>query len=184
MSKILLLVSLLAAPALLCAQTATDHFHRGAQYYVFGDKTNAMMEVVTGLQKFPDDEPLQSLAEILRKQEQQQQQQSQQNQEQQQKESDKQEQQQQAQQDQKEQQQQSQEKKEQQKQDQEKSKSSTGEEKDKQDQKDEPAQSEQAHAMTPQEARQLLDAQKGDEQVLQFRPQGEPQRRDKKLKDW
>ena len=166
MSKILLLVSLLAAPALLCAQTATDHFHRGAQYYVFGDKTNAMMEVVTGLQKFPDDEPLQSLAEILRKQEQQQQQQSQQNQEQQQKESDKQEQQQQAQ------------------QDQEKSKSSTGEEKDKQDQKDEPAQSEQAHAMTPQEARQLLDAQKGDEQVLQFRPQGEPQRRDKKLKDW
>jgi Ca-activated chloride channel family protein len=42
----------------------------------------------------------------------------------------------------------------------------------------------QAHAMTPQEAKQLLDAQKGDEQVLQFKPQGEPKNRGRVLKDW
>ena len=41
-----------------------------------------------------------------------------------------------------------------------------------------------AHAMTPQEAKQLLDAQKGDEQVLQFAPQGQPQNQRKHLKDW
>ena len=42
----------------------------------------------------------------------------------------------------------------------------------------------QAHAMTPKEAQQLLDAQKGDEQVLQFQPQGEPKKRERLLKDW
>jgi len=41
-----------------------------------------------------------------------------------------------------------------------------------------------AHAMTPQEAQQLLDAQKGDEKVLQFVPQGERRNRERTLKDW
>ena len=40
-----------------------------------------------------------------------------------------------------------------------------------------------AHAMTPEEAKQLLDAQKGDEKVLQFVPQDE-KKRSKALKDW
>jgi len=38
--------------------------------------------------------------------------------------------------------------------------------------------------MTPQEAKQLLDAQKDDEQVLVFQPQGEPKNKTKPLKDW
>ena len=42
----------------------------------------------------------------------------------------------------------------------------------------------EAHAMTPQEAKQMLDAQKGDEQVLLFKPEIDPKRQDKKLKDW
>jgi Ca-activated chloride channel family protein len=46
------------------------------------------------------------------------------------------------------------------------------------------AQTAGAHAMTPQEAKQLLDAQKGEEKVLQFVPQGEPKKRDRALKDW
>ncbi len=41
-----------------------------------------------------------------------------------------------------------------------------------------------AHAMTPQEAQQLLDAQKGEEQVLQFVPEGQPGKRDRPLQDW
>jgi hypothetical protein len=42
----------------------------------------------------------------------------------------------------------------------------------------------EAHSMTPQEAKQMLDAQKGDEQVLLFKPETDPKRQHKKLKDW
>jgi len=42
----------------------------------------------------------------------------------------------------------------------------------------------EAQAMTPQEAERLLDAQKGEEKVLQFAPQGEPRQRDRRFKDW
>jgi hypothetical protein len=38
--------------------------------------------------------------------------------------------------------------------------------------------------MTPQEAKQLLDAQKDDEQVLIFQPQGDAKNKSKPLKDW
>ncbi len=40
------------------------------------------------------------------------------------------------------------------------------------------------HQMTPQEAKQMLDAQKGEEQVLLFQPQDEPKSKVKPLKDW
>lgn len=39
-------------------------------------------------------------------------------------------------------------------------------------------------AMTPQEARQLLDAQKGEEKFLQFKPPEKPLRSGRRLKDW
>ena len=38
--------------------------------------------------------------------------------------------------------------------------------------------------MTPEEAKRLLDTQKGDEQVLQLKPQGRPQDNQKPVKDW
>jgi Ca-activated chloride channel family protein len=65
-------------------------------------------------------------------------------------------------------------------------KSSDDKSKEKPEDKQEAGQRQQAaaHAMTPQEAKQLLDAQKGDEKVLQFLPQGEPKRRERALKDW
>lgn len=177
MSKLLLIANLALAPFVLCAQTAEDHFHRGAQFYVFGEKTNAVVEVVTGLQKFPDDEKLRALAEILAKEEeqekQQQQQQDQKNEDQQKQQQD----QQQANQDQKN----DQEKKDQEKKDQQQAQSSGDQ---KEDQKGEPAQPMQAHAMTPQEAQQLLDAQKGEEQFLQLRPAEKQERRQRLLKDW
>jgi len=166
----------------LCAQTAEDYFHRGAQFYVFGEKTNAVVEVATGLQKFPDDQKLRALAEILAKEEEEQKQQQQQQQNQDQKNQDQQKQQQdqqQANQDRKNEQ----EKKDQEKKDQQQAQSS-GDQKDKEDQKGEPAQPMQAHAMTPQEAQQLLDAQKGEEQFLQLRPAEKQARRQRLLKDW
>lgn len=38
--------------------------------------------------------------------------------------------------------------------------------------------------MTPEQARQLLDAQKGDEQLLQLKPDKKPQDRSRPFKDW
>jgi len=38
--------------------------------------------------------------------------------------------------------------------------------------------------MTPQEAQRLLDAQKGDEKVLQFKPDGKPENINRPIKDW
>ena len=179
-SKLLVIASLALAPLVLCAQTAEDHFHRGAQFYVFGEKTNAVAEVTTGLQKFPDDQKLRELAEILAKEEEEQKQQQQQNQDQKNQDQQKQQQdQEQANQDQKK----AQEKKDQEQKDKQQAQSS-GDQKDKEDQKAEPAQPMQAHAMTPQEAQQLLDAQKGEEQFLQFKPAEKQERRQRLLKDW
>ncbi len=70
--------------------------------------------------------------------------------------------------------------------DQQQAKSSDDKSKEKPEDKQEAGQPQQvaAHAMTPQEAKQLLDAQKGNEKVLQFLPQGEPKNRERMLKDW
>jgi Ca-activated chloride channel family protein len=72
------------------------------------------------------------------------------------------------------------------KEDQQQAKSSGDKSKEKPEENQEEKQAQQiaAHAMTPQEARQLLDAQKGDEQILQFAPQGEPRSQERALKDW
>lgn len=78
----------------------------------------------------------------------------------------------------------SQEPKDQQKKEQQPAKSAGDQKKPDDKEPGEPSEPIQAHAMTPQEAKQLLDAQKGDEQVLQFQPQGEPKKRERLLKDW
>jgi len=55
------------------------------------------------------------------------------------------------------------------------------------DQSDEKSQEQQAYAlgqMTPQQAQQLLDAQKGQEMMLPIKPEATPQARGKPLKDW
>jgi Ca-activated chloride channel family protein len=41
-----------------------------------------------------------------------------------------------------------------------------------------------AGQMTPEQAHQLLDAQKGDEQMLQLKPEGKPQDQNRPFKDW
>ncbi len=38
--------------------------------------------------------------------------------------------------------------------------------------------------MTPEEAKRLLDAQKGDEQVLKLQPKGKPEDQKSPVKDW
>jgi len=71
-SRILPSLSLLAALRLFGAETPGDFFHEGATNYVFTKAPEARRAVEAGLQKFPDDRPLQKLLELLKEQENQQ----------------------------------------------------------------------------------------------------------------
>ena len=175
-------------------QPAEEYFHGGAQLYLSNNIPAALETVTNGLQRFPQDEKLKKLYELLNQQQQQQNQQDQKDQKQDKKDDQKQDQKKQDekkdQQSKSDQQKKDEEKKkqdEQKKKDQEKKdkqQKSDDKSKDKPEDKKENAQPVEAHAMTPQEAKQLLDAQKGDEQILVFKPEIDPKRQEKKLKDW
>jgi outer membrane biosynthesis protein TonB len=207
LAKQVALVSVFALPFWLRAQTAEDYFHGGATNYVFGDKAKAKEQIVTGLQSFPSDPKLSQLLALLKKEEEQKQQQQQQEQQQkndqkkdqkdqnqkqdsQKKDSDQKKEQNQSDEQKKEQdkKQEAQKKKAERKK-QEKKEQQTGDQKkeeDPSDQKDE-QEPQQAYApgqMTPQQAKQLLDAQKGDEMIMPVRPQVKPRDASKPLKDW
>jgi transcription initiation factor TFIID subunit TAF12 len=162
----------------VCAQLvpADDFFNGGAQFYISNNIPAALEKTEAGLKIYPADEKLKKLEELLK---QQQQQQSQQSQSQQQKQDQQQNQQQQNQQ----QNSQSQQKPDEQKQDQ------SGQKKEDQQKQSEEKQNGEIQTnapgqMTPEEAKKLLDAQKGDEQLLQLKPQGKPQDNQKPVKDW
>lgn len=172
------------------AQDAEEFFHGGAQRFLTNNIPGALEVVTNGLQRFPDDQKLQKLYELLNQQQQQNQQQNQdQNQQegqpQDQKPNDK------------DKEQQS--KEENDKQGEQKKDSppnNQGEKDNAQSKKDSSAEDPEKQKtgadsqpanlrqMSAQEAKQLLDAQKGEEQVLIFQPQGEPKNRTKQLKDW
>jgi outer membrane biosynthesis protein TonB len=191
--RILLLVNLLVAPIRAIAQSADEYFHHGAQYYIFGEKDKAKTEILTGLQMYPTDPKLNAVAQLLKKKESQEDQknskkdQKQQNQKDQQQQSGKQ--------DQKQDQKSEQQKKDQEKAQQEQAKKDQ-EKKDQQaqanpsDQRDKGEQKNDNTAMaqvqmSPQEARQLLDAQQNDEKVLIFTPDNQPIKpQPGKFKDW
>jgi len=80
---------------------------------------------------------------------------------------------------------QSQEQKEKQQQEQQQAKQSPEQPKDKGDEKEQAAAAAQALGqMTPQQAQQLLDTQKGDEHMLPVQPTGKPADRSRPIKDW
>jgi hypothetical protein len=153
----LLSLSVLIGFTARAQQSADDFFHGGAMFYLSNNIPSAKEVVTNGLQRFPEDEKLKKLWELLNQQQQQQQNEQKQ--------------------DEKKQDEKKQEQDQKQQQQDQKSQESKGDEKKEQKEM-------QAHAMTPEEAKQLLDAQKGEEQVLQFRPKDEPRNRSKKLKDW
>jgi len=177
------------------AQTADDFFHGGAQAYLSNNIPSALQTVTNGLQRFPEDEKLKKLYELLNQQQQQNQKDQKQDKQDDQKQDQKQDQQKQDEKknqqsksdqqkkDEQKKEQEAKDKKEQEKKDPQQSKAGNNSD-DKPEEKPGEQQQVAAHAMTPQEAQQLLDAQKGDEQILQFVPQGEPKNRSKQLKDW
>jgi hypothetical protein len=46
------------------------------------------------------------------------------------------------------------------------------------------AQALKAQEMSPEQAKRLLDAQKGDEQFLQLKPKNPPESQNRPIKDW
>ena len=179
---------------------AEDFFNSGAQLYISNNIPAALERTEMGLKTYPDDEKLKKLEKLL-KQQQQQQNQQQQNQQNQQPQS----QQDQKQQDKKDRQQKQDQKKQrdqkqntdQQKQDQQKQSDQKKDEDQKQQQrkdsgdkpKDQKQDQQQAQPvkpgeMTPEEARRLLDAQKGNEQLLQLKPENKPRDANRPVKDW
>ena len=74
---------------------------------------------------------------------------------------------------------------EQQKQDQQQAQQQAGQPKDKSDEKEQEATAAQAAGqMTQEQAQQLLDTQKGEEQMLPIKPTGKPEDRTRPIKDW
>jgi Ca-activated chloride channel family protein len=185
-NNFLLLLPLFFAAQKVCAQLAPadDFFNGGAQAYISNNIPAALERTEDGLKIYPNDDKLQKLEKLLKQQQQQQQQQqnqSQQQQSQSQQNSKNQQNQQQNQQQQSQQNSQDQKKSDEQKQS-EQQKSSEQKSNDKENQNGENQTT--AGQMTPEEAKRLLDAQKGDEQVLQMKPQGKPQDQNKPVKDW
>jgi Ca-activated chloride channel family protein len=177
--RLLISISLLAlALQKADAQSADDYFHGGAQSYLSNNVAGARQEVDQGLKLFPDDVKLKKLDELLKQQQQQQSQQQQQRKEQQQKQSQQnQSQSKQNQQQQSQQQKQDEQQKQQQQKNQQRDQEKRGDEQKKKEQQTPPGE------MTPQEAKQLLDSQKGDESVLPA-SQKEKHDREHPLKDW
>ena len=180
---------------------ADDFFNSGAQLYISNNIPSALEKVESGLKFYPDDEKLKKLEQLLKQQQQSksqqnQQQKNQQNQSQKQKSQSQQQKNQQqnqsssqknseSQKQQQEKQKQAEKKKEeqqkQQKQQQASAQKKEGEKKNQQNAEGQPVKPGQ---MTPEEAKRLLDAQKGDEQVLQFKPPQKPRDDLNPVKDW
>ena len=192
-SRLLISLSLLFIAAhQLCAQLAPaeDFFNGGAQLYISNNIPAALERVELGLKTYPDDGKLKKLEQLLK---QQQQQQNQQQQDQQKQDQQKQ--------DQKQSQSQNDQQKkssEQKKQDEQKQSDSKKDEEQKPPEqkknsgdkpKDEKQDQQQGQPvkpgeMTPEEAKRLLDAQKGNEQLLQLKPENKPRNPNRPVKDW
>jgi Ca-activated chloride channel family protein len=177
-------VSLLLAALAAHAQTAEDFFNSGAQLYISNNIPSALEKTEDGLKIYPDDVKLKKLEELLKQQ--QQQQQSQQNQQQNQSQQNSSGQKNQQQQNQQQQNSQGQQKSDEQKQNPPEQPKPSPEKMDGKNPEDKNADAQPVAPgqMTPAEAKQLLDAQKGDEQLLSLKPQEKPQDNQKPVKDW
>ena len=160
---------LLLAALTARAQTAEDFFNGGAQYYISNNIPAALEKVEGGRKLYPADGKLKKLEELL-KQQQQQQQQNQQNQ--------------QNQQDQQQNQNSGQDQQNQPEQQKNQQPSPQNQQNQQSDAQKEQAQAAATREMSPEEAKRLLDAQKGDERFLQIKPNKPPENRNQPLKDW
>ena len=195
---------LLLAWQKVCAQLAPaeDFFNGGAQLYISNNVPAALEKVEMGRKFYPEDEKLKKLEALLKQQQQNQQPNQDQSKQDQQKQQPSKDDQKKDQQNQQNQSQQQKDQQQQQKQEDQKQKEAA-EQKDEQskkedqqkpaaekkagEQKDQPeaeAQPSKPGEMTPEEAKRLLDAQKGNEQLLPMKPDGKPRTNQRPVKDW
>ena len=168
-------------PARAQLAPADDFFHRGAQFYLSNNIAGAKQQVDMGLKLYPDDDKLKQLDKLLKQQSQSQSQNP----------KDKQKQQSQAKPDQQKQDQKDQaekssgqKKEDEQKQPEQPKSSSEKKDGEKPEDKNADAQPVAPGQMTPEEAKRLLDSQKGNEQFLQLKPPEKPKDNQRKFKDW
>ena len=163
---------------------ADEFFHGGARSYLTNNIGGALQWVTNGLAAYPHDEKLKKLEELLKQQQQQQQNQDQQSD---------------SKQDQQKNQKQDQQQKPQDQKQEDKDKQKSEKPEDKKDQKSaeqkqaqkpeeakeqKPEEEGKAGEMTPQEAKQLLDAQKNDEMMMPVSRKEKPVTQRRSLKDW
>jgi Ca-activated chloride channel family protein len=200
--SLLLAVLLTSFVAGAAQPAAEDFFHQGAQHYLATNElAQAQLVVTNGLKLYPDDPKLKKLWELLNQQQQQQSQndknqkdqkdqqsKDQQAKDQQQKEQEKQQEKQNQKPEDKQQQQQDQADKQGKKSEEEKKQGQqASEQKDKGEEQpgeDGQPQSAKAVKMTPQQAVQLLEALKGEERAMPFRPILKTNRHNRVFKDW
>ena len=189
--RLLISLSLLLAWQKVCAQLAPadDFFNGGAQLYISNNIPPALERVEGGLKIYPDDVKLKKLEQLLKQQQQQQQQKQdqqkkQQNQQQQNQQPSKDNSKDQQKKDEQKQNQADQKKDDQQKKPEEQKSPAEKKDGEKQDKPDDEGQPIKAGQMTPEEAKRLLDAQKGNEQLLQLKPQDKPRNPSRPVKDW
>jgi Ca-activated chloride channel family protein len=175
---------LLLALQSVCAQPADDFFNSGAQFYISNNIANAKQVVEGGLKLYPDNVKLKKLEELLKQQQQQQQQNQNQQQQNQHNQQNQQKQSQQNQQNQQQNQKPQDQQQNQQQQQPQPAQSSKGQSGEKSSEPGGQTQASAAREMTPEEAKRLLDAQKGDEQILQLKPKNPPESPNKPIKDW
>jgi Ca-activated chloride channel family protein len=191
----LLPLLLVFAAQKVCAQLAPadDFFNGGAQAYISNNIPAALERTEDGLKLYPDDVKLKKLEELLKQKNQQQQQQSQSQQQKSDSQKNQQQQNQQSQKNSSQDQQKSDEQKQNQsnqktngQQNQPEPQKSADEQKngDKSDNQNGDGQPIKPGQMTAEEAKRLLDAQKGDEQILQMKPQDKPRDPNRPVKDW
>ena len=156
------------------AQSADDYFNGGAQAYISNNIPQALASVNTGLKQYPDDAKLKKLYELLKQQSQQSSQnnQSSQNQNPQPSPQNSQP------------QNQKQPNPSGQKNDEPQKPAAEKPDGQKPENQNGQGQPVAAGQMTPEAAKRLLDAQKGDEQFLQLKPQGKPRNDQQPNKDW
>jgi Ca-activated chloride channel family protein len=170
---------------------AEDFFNGGAQLYISNNVPAALERVEKGLKTYPDDEKLKKLEQLLKQQQEQNQQQQNQQQQNQQndqpKKSDEQkkpdQQKPDSQQQKQDEQKQSDQKKDAEQKPPEQKKDSSDKPKDEKPEP-QPGQPVKPGEMTPEEAKRLLDAQKGNEQLLQLKPENKPRDSSRPARDW
>jgi Ca-activated chloride channel family protein len=160
---------------------ADDFFNSGAQFYISNNIPSALEKAEGGLKIYPDDDKLKKLEALLKQQQQQQQNQQNQSQQSQNNQSS---QRQNSQGQQKPDEQSGQNGNEQQKQSEQQKSSDGGKNGENTEDKKTGNQPVEPGQMTLEEAKRLLDAQKGDEQILQLKPQGKPENQNRPVKDW